>query len=145
LIDEIQLLKGAMTMPETKTQQSAAKTAPRATRRGGATRGAAETPKNKPKPAENKSRPAVDRNTALSKEVLESVEAGQREAIEAVRKFMDSVDKSLPLHGEGPSKRQEIVDSAMEMADRLVHTQYDFLRKVVHSAGKTLNKSDGAK
>jgi hypothetical protein len=33
----------------------------------------------------------------------------------------------------------------MEMADRLVHTQYDFLRHVVQSAGKTLGGEDDAK
>jgi hypothetical protein len=33
----------------------------------------------------------------------------------------------------------------MEMADRLVHTQYDFLRKVVQNAGKTLSKPDDEK
>jgi hypothetical protein len=33
----------------------------------------------------------------------------------------------------------------MEMADRLVHTQYDFLRNVVHSAGKGLRREDDGK
>jgi hypothetical protein len=28
------------------------------------------------------------------------------------------------------------------MADRLVHTQYDFIHKVIDSAGKSLTKSD---
>jgi hypothetical protein len=81
--------------------------------------------------------------TELSEEVLRFVEAGQRAAIEAVTKFVDTVDQAMPLHGEGASKRQTVVDAAMEMADRLVHTQYDFLRKVVHSAGKSLTRSDG--
>jgi hypothetical protein len=31
------------------------------------------------------------------------------------------------------------------MADRLVHTQYDFLRNVVDAAGKALGASDQAK
>jgi len=88
---------------------------------------------------------AIDRTTELSDEVLDSVEKGQRAAIEAVRKFVDTVDEALPAHGEGPTRRQEIVDSAMEMADRLVHTQYDFIRKVIDSAGKSLSRSDGAK
>jgi hypothetical protein len=70
------------------------------------------------------------------------VEAGQRAAIEAVHKFVDTVEQALPGHGEAPSRRQEVVDSAMEMADRLVHTQYDFLRKVIESAGQSLSKSD---
>jgi hypothetical protein len=88
---------------------------------------------------------AVDRTKELSEEVLDSLERGQRAAIEAVRKFVDTVDHTLPAlpHGEGPSKRQEIVDSALEMADRLVHTQYEFIHKVIDSAGKSLTKSDG--
>ena len=87
---------------------------------------------------------AVDRTKELSEEVLDSLERGQRAAIEAVRKFVDTVDHTLPAlpHGEGPSKRQEIVDSALEMADRLVHTQYEFIHKVIDSAGKSLTKSD---
>jgi hypothetical protein len=125
-------------MPETKTQRSAARATPRVKRQSGAPRRATETPKHK-------SARATDGAAGLSKEVLESIEAGQREAIDAVRKFMDSVDKALPLHGEGPSKRQEVVDSALELADRLVHTQYDFLRKVVQSAGESLKRSDTAK
>lgn len=93
--------------------------------------------------AASTSKTAVDRSAQLSDEVLESVEAGQRAAIEAVRKFMDTVDQALPLRGDGPSRREEIIDSALQMADRLVHTQYDFIRKIVDSAGKSLNRGDG--
>jgi hypothetical protein len=31
------------------------------------------------------------------------------------------------------------------MADRLVHTQYDFIRKVIDSAAKSLSRRDGTK
>lgn len=96
-------------------------------------------------PAAARPTSAVDRTTKLSEEVLESVEKGQRAAIEAVRKFVDTVDQALPALGEGPSRRQEIVDSAMEMADRLVHAQYEFVRKVIDTAGKSLGGSDGEK
>jgi hypothetical protein len=87
---------------------------------------------------------AVDKTKELSDEVLDSLEKGQRAAIEAVRTFVDTVDHALPAlpHGEGLSKRREIVDSALEMADRLVHTQYDFIHKVIDSAGKSLTKQD---
>lgn len=87
----------------------------------------------------------VERTTELSEEVLQSVEHGQRAAIEAVRKFVDAVDHALSGEAVTPSKRQEIIDSAMGMADRLVQTQYDFIRKVVHSAGKSLSRPDGKK
>jgi N-acetylglucosamine kinase-like BadF-type ATPase len=88
---------------------------------------------------------AADRTAELSDEVFKSLESGQRAAIEAVRKFVDTVDEKLPALGERPSRRQEVVDAAMEMADRLVHTQYDFLRNVVQSAGKALSRPDDRK
>jgi hypothetical protein len=112
-------------MPETKAQRSEAARKAAATRKRHATE-----------------RKAVDRTEQMSDEVLKSVEAGQRAAIEAVKKFVDLVDQKLPA-GEHPSRRQEIIDGAMEMSDRLVHTQYDFIRKVVHSAGKALGSKDG--
>jgi hypothetical protein len=82
----------------------------------------------------------VGRTTALSDEVLHSVESGQRAAIDAVQKFVDTADEKLPSLGdEHPSTRQEVIDAALNLADRLVHTEYDFLRKVVDSAGKALS------
>lgn len=83
----------------------------------------------------------VEKTTELSEQVLEQVESGQRSAIEAVRNFMESVDKALPLHGDNPSRRQEVIDSALEMSEKLVQTQYDFLRNVVQSAGESLGAS----
>lgn len=44
----------------------------------------------------------VDRTANLSDEVLTSVEAGQRAAIAAVRKFVDTVDEALARFGRGP-------------------------------------------
>jgi hypothetical protein len=121
-------------MPETKAQRSAAGRKAAATRK----RHAAESKKHE-------QASAVDRTAELSDEVLKSLEAGQRAAIEAVRKFVDTVDQALPPRGETPSRRQDIIDSAMEMADRLVHVQYDFIRKVVANAGKSLGRSDDGK
>lgn len=85
-------------------------------------------------------RTRAHRAEKFSEDVFEEVEAGQRAAIQAVKKFVDTVDRTLPPEGEGPSHRQTVVDAAMEMADRLVHVQYDFLRKVVRSAGKSLER-----
>jgi hypothetical protein len=87
----------------------------------------------------------VHRAVDLSDEVLKSVEARQRAAIEAVRKFVDTVDEAIPALGDRPSRRQTVIDAALDMADRLVTTQYEFLRSVVHSADRTLRKPDDAK
>jgi len=82
----------------------------------------------------------AERTEKLTEDLFEEVEAGQRAAIKAVKRFVDTVDRTLPPQTEGPSGRQTVVDAAMEMADQLVHVQYDFLRKVVRSAGKSLSR-----
>jgi hypothetical protein len=121
-----------MPEPKAKRRPPAKKQAATSTRRT-ADRKAKEAPS------------AVERTTELSEDVLQSLEDGARTAIEAVRKFVEEVDKALPPRGEGPSRREEITDSALVMAQRLVHTQADFLRKVVDSAGKSLTRSDDSK
>ena len=137
-------------MAATKTQRKTAARAKATPRRAAASRSKTATARAKATPrraAASRSKTAVERTTELSQELAQSIEDGQRAAIEAVRKFVDTVDHALPAlpHGEGPSRRQEIIDSALQMADRLVHTQYDFLRKVVNSAGESLSESGRTK
>ena len=87
----------------------------------------------------------VERATELSDEVLESLEAGQRAAIEATGRFLVTGEEALPQEVQGTSEvAKKITESGLEMADRLVHTQYDFLRKVINSAGKSLSGRNGA-
>jgi len=90
-------------------------------------------------------RARVDRTAVLSDDVLAEVEQGQRDAIKAVRGFLDTVDKALPPHDHESTRRGEIVGAAMEMADSLVRTQYEFVRKVVRSAGNTLGTKGAPK
>jgi hypothetical protein len=84
-----------------------------------------------------KAKPALDRTADVSKNVLKSVEHAQRTAIEAVRTFVDTLDETLPV-GEHPSRREHVIDAALDMADKLVTTQYDFLRGVVYGADRSL-------
>ena len=88
----------------------------------------------------------ADRVAGVSDEVLKSVESGQRTAIDTVRKFVGAVDESMPAHGDDhPSRRNTIVDAALDMADKLVETQYEFIRSLVSSASETLKKQGDAK
>jgi hypothetical protein len=89
-------------------------------------------------------RSKIKKTTDLSEQVLEQLQTGQRRAIEAVRKFMASADLALPSRGAGPSRREAIIDSALEMTERLGTAQYDFVRNVVHSAGESLGGSNGS-
>jgi hypothetical protein len=136
-----QVLKVVEMMPETKTKQQRRPAAkkPAAAAQKTAARKRRAAPSSR---ARRDSRSAAKRTAELSEDVLKSLDEGARSAIEAVRKFVETVDEELPPRGEGPSRREEITDSALEMAQRLVHTQYEFLRKVVDSAGKTLSRSD---
>jgi len=91
------------------------------------------------KQRESKSEPGrVERTAELSEQVLEQVKESQESAIEAVRKFMSSVDDALPPDREGQSRRQQVIDSALEMSEKLVHSQYAFLSGVVHSTREAL-------
>jgi hypothetical protein len=83
----------------------------------------------------------VDTTAELSDDVLKAVESGQRAAIDAVHRFLETVDEALPAIGERPSRREKVIDAALEMADRLTTTQYEFLRTVVRSAEKSLGTS----
>ncbi len=84
-------------------------------------------------------RPAVvERSAAASERVLRSVETAERDAIDAVRTFVETVDEALPVLGEHPSRRQDLIDAALEMADKLVTTQYEFLHGVVRNVSSSL-------
>ena len=85
----------------------------------------------------------VERAAGLSDEVLESVEAGRRAAIEAVRKFVDTVDEVTPALVDA-SRRKTIVDAALDLADSLVTTRVEFLRSVVRGASATVSSKPGA-
>jgi hypothetical protein len=68
-------------------------------------------------------RTVVERTTELSDEVLASLEAGQRAAIEAAGRVLVTVEEALPQEVEGTSEvAKKITESGLETADRLVHT-----------------------
>jgi hypothetical protein len=82
----------------------------------------------------------VDRTSELSNEVLKSLETGERSAIEALGKFVITVEDALPQEVAGTSEvAKKITESGLEMIDRLVHTEYDFLRNVLDSAAKSVS------
>ena len=86
---------------------------------------------------------SMARTLEMSQDMLTSVESGQRAAIEAVRKFVETIDAALPAPTGRPSRRETIIDAALELTDKLVTVQYEFLRSVVRDAGRTLNKPSG--
>lgn len=100
----------------------------------------AQAEKQAQKSAAARTRAVAERGVDLSEDLIKSLESGQRAAIEAVRKFVETVDEALPSVTGRPSAREKVVDAALEMADRLVTVQYDFLHTVVRDAGRALTK-----
>lgn len=68
----------------------------------------------------------------LSDDVLKSVESGRKQAIEAVRKFVDQISPVLPEQ----SRRKTVVDAALNLAEELTTAHIEFYRSVVRSAGE---------
>jgi hypothetical protein len=88
----------------------------------------------------------VDRTSVLSHEFLTSLETSERSAIETLGAFLLTVEEALPQEVASTSEvARKITESGLEMADRLVHTQYAFLRKGVDSTAKALRSGTGAK
>ena len=76
----------------------------------------------------------------LSDEVLERVEARQRAAIEALRKFLDRLDDAMPNLVDDPSVRKKVVDAIGDYYEQLATTTNEFVAKLVRSAVGTLNE-----
>jgi len=80
---------------------------------------------------------AAERATELSEDVIQALEDSGRAAIKAVRGFLTSVEDALPQVEGARKVEKQLTDSALEMAEQLVQTQSEFLRKVLNSAGKS--------
>lgn len=141
----VEPMPAAKAKPRPAAKKAAAAKRPAAKKAASAAKRSAPAAKRPAARSQPKDKNPVQLSAELSEDVLQSLEDGAKAAIEAVRNFVETVDEALPLHGDGPSKREEITDSALEMAQRLVTTQYDFLRKVVDSATKALPGGDGRK
>ena len=86
----------------------------------------------------------ADKPVELSEQVLQSLRDGEKAALDAVRKFVETLDQVVPFQGGGPLARQKVIDAALEMADKLVRTQYAFLHTAVRSAGQVLGATPPA-
>ena len=85
----------------------------------------------------------VERVSGLSEEVLESVDASRRTAIEAVRKFVSTLEEETPALVD-PSLRKALIDAGLDLANELSSALMELLRSILRSAGEAV-KPGGAK
>jgi hypothetical protein len=82
------------------------------------------------------------RPTDAANRIIESVRDSAEPALEAVRRFVDTVDRHFPDVGEdGP--RRHIIDAAFKMAEQLVKTGTQAAEKIVSATGETLGQGKG--
>ena len=73
--------------------------------------------------------------------VIESVEDAEKSALEAVRKFLDTVDGVFPdVSVDGP--RRTIIDSAFKMTEQLVAASNQLAQRIVTVTEKALDDFD---
>ena len=81
----------------------------------------------------------TDRAAEVTEQVLDAMKKGQQTAVDAVRVFTEKVNEALPGDTPKPAQRQQVIDSAFQMADRLVAAQYEFFQEVVSATARSLN------
>ena len=87
----------------------------------------------------------VDRTSELSDEVLTSLEASERAAIDVVGHFVVTLEEAIAQEIASTSDMaKKITESGLEMVDRLVQTSHGFVRGVVESVAKSLGTYNGA-
>ena len=63
--------------------------------------------------------------------VINSVAKAEKKAIEAVRDFVETVNRAFPDIGEDGGPRQQIIDSAFKMTEQLVGASNELAHRVV--------------
>lgn len=94
---------------------------------------------------EHETRSAVERASQLSDDVIQALEDDFRGASEAVSRFLVTVQEALPQVEGARTAEKRITESALKMAQQLVHAQSQFLQKAIDSAGKSLSRSEAEK
>ena len=77
--------------------------------------------------------------------LIESLADAEKSALEAVRKFLDTVDDAFPHLGEGGGQRQKIIDSAFNMTEELVGTSNQLAQRLVKVGGATAKRAPARK
>ena len=79
----------------------------------------------------------VERAAGLSDDMLESVDAGRQAVIEAVRKFVGTLEEETPAVVDA-SRRKAVIDAAVDLTDELSKALIELLRSVMAGASEAL-------
>lgn len=77
--------------------------------------------------------------------LIDAIENVEKSSLEAVRKFLDTVNDSFPDLGEGDDgPRRRIIDAAFTMTENLIGASNRAAQSIVGIAEKALDEADKA-
>ncbi|HXX89664.1 MAG TPA: hypothetical protein VEI83_05505 [Acidimicrobiales bacterium] len=74
--------------------------------------------------------------------LIESIDHVEKASLEAVRRFLDTVDEAFP-HLSDEKPRRKIIDSAFEMTEHLVASATRFAQDIVNISQRAVSESEG--
>jgi hypothetical protein len=77
--------------------------------------------------------------------LVDAIEDAEHTSLEAVRKFIDTVDSVVPHLGGDDGPRRKIIDSAFKMTEQLAQNFLDVTRKALTESGRKSAKKAPAK
>ena len=83
----------------------------------------------------------TDTPTSSADRLLDTIQSAERSTVEAVRRFVDTVDGAVPDVGdEQDGPRRQIIDAAFSMVESLVGASNDLARNVVDVTARALRE-----
>ena len=74
--------------------------------------------------------------------LIDTIESAEHASLEAVRKFLDTVDSVFPHLGADEGPRRKIIDSAFKMTEQLVSTSSRLAQNILEVTEKALSDAD---
>ncbi len=71
-----------------------------------------------------------------------TIEQAEHTSLEAVRKFVDTVDGAFPDLGDNGPRRKNIIDSAFKMTEQVVSASTRLAQSILELPEKVLTESD---
>jgi hypothetical protein len=77
--------------------------------------------------------PGTETEGGTANRIIESLDDAGKSALESVRKFLDTVNRTVPDVGADDGPRRRIIDSAFKMTEQLVGVSTELAEKIVQA------------
>ncbi len=84
----------------------------------------------------------TETGSSTADRIIESFNDAGDTALEAVRKFLDTVNGVFPDVSADDGPRKKIIDSAFKMTEQLVGTSTQLAERIVKASHDALNEAD---